>query len=118
VVIMTPLTRGGVYLARLDPAKHIEVGKIRPIVILTAQLIFDSTPEILFICPLSSQSYPEFRALHVELSPRDSLLKTSYALIEHCRSISIKQLSPARLAQLTTGEIQEMIARLQRLLGE
>lgn len=46
--IMTPLTRGGVYLARLDPAKHIEVGKIRPIVILTAQLILDSTPEILF----------------------------------------------------------------------
>jgi mRNA interferase MazF len=112
-----PLTRGGVYLARLDPAKHIEIGKIRPVIILTAQLILNTTPDILFVCPLSSQSYPEFRPLHVELSPRDSLLKNSYALIEHCRSISLKRLLPDRLAQLTPDEITLVLDRLQRLLG-
>jgi mRNA interferase MazF len=113
-----PLTRGGVYLARLDPAKHVEVGKIRPVIILTAQPILNTTPEILFICPLSSQSYPEFSALHLELAPRDSLLKTSYALIEHCRSISIQRLSPTRLAQLMPDEIAVMMSRLKRLLGD
>ena len=116
--VVTPLTRGGIYLARLDPAKHVEVGKIRPVVVLTAQLILNTSPEILFICPLSSQSYPEFRALHIELPPRDSLLKTSYALVEHCRSISLKRLSATRLAQLTSEEILLVITRLQRLLGE
>ncbi len=30
------LTRGGIYLARLDPAKINEVGKIRPIIILNS----------------------------------------------------------------------------------
>ncbi|MDP3558736.1 MAG: type II toxin-antitoxin system PemK/MazF family toxin [Legionellaceae bacterium] len=114
---MITLTRGGVYLARLDPAKHSEVGKIRPVTLLTAQLILDTTPEILFICPLSGQSYPEFRALHMKLTPRDRLLKTSYALVEHCRSISIKRLVPTRLAQLTPDEISTIITRLQRLLG-
>lgn len=115
--VMIPITRGGGYLARLDPAKHTEVGKIRPIIILTAQLILNTTPEILFVCPLSSQSYPEFRSLHVAISPRDSLLKTSYALVEHCRSISIKRLLPTRLAQVTSDELCVVIARLQHLLG-
>lgn len=117
VETIMPLTRGGIYLARLDPAKHIEIGKIRPVAILTAQLILNTAPDILFICPLSSQSYPEFRSLHVELSVRDSLLKPSYALVEHCRSISTKRLSPARLAQLMPDEITMIIDRLQRLLG-
>lgn len=112
-----PLTRGGVYLARLDPAKHTEIGKIRPVIILTAQLILHTAPDILFVCPLSSQSYPEFLPLHVALSPRDSLFKTSYALVEHCRSMSSKRLSSDRLAQLTPDEITLVLDRLQRLLG-
>lgn len=110
------LTRGGVYLARLDPAKHVEVGKIRPVVLLTAQEILDVAPHA-FICPLSSQSSPEFSSLHVELPARDNLQVTSYALIEHCRSISLKRLINPRLAQLSTDEINLILHRLQRLLG-
>ena len=37
------LTRGGVYLARLDPAKINEVGKIRPVIVLNSQIILDSS---------------------------------------------------------------------------
>ncbi len=110
------LTRGGVYLARLDPAKHIEVGKVRPVVLLTAQKILNVAPQV-FICPLRSQSKPEFSSLHVELVARDSLQVTSYALVEHCRSISIKRLAEPRLAQLTVNEINLILHRLQRLVG-
>ena len=111
------LTQGGVYLARLDPAKHQEIGKIRPVVALTGQFLLEISPEIIFICPLSSQSYPDFRVLHVELPPRDGLLKTSYALVEHCRSISLKRIVEPRLAQLTQEEIGLILSRLQRLVG-
>lgn len=111
------LTRGGVYLAKLDPAKKAEIGKMRPVVILTAQLILNSTPPLLFICPLSSQSYPAFKALHVELPPRDNLQKKSYALVEHCRSITIDRLVYPRLAQLTPSEINLILHRLQRIVG-
>jgi hypothetical protein len=38
---ITQLTRGGVYLARLDPAKGAEVGKLRPVVVLTDQSLLD-----------------------------------------------------------------------------
>lgn len=107
------LTQGGVYLARLDPSKHAEIGKIRPVVILMGQFVLDIHPVSVLICPLSSQSYPECAKLHVALSPRDSLQKDSYALVEHCRSISVKRLMEPRLAQLTTKELGLIFMRLR-----
>lgn len=108
-------TQGGVYLARLDPAKHVEVGKIRPVVILTGQFILDISPLSILVCPLSSQSYKGCGDLHVCLPPRDNLQKESYALIEHCRSISVKRLIDPRLARLTKTELTLIFSRLQRM---
>lgn len=100
------LSQGGVYLAHLNPAKADEVGKTRPVVILTSQFLLQHHLPIVFICPLSSQSYPEFESLHIELPPRDSLKVTSFALTEHCRAISTKRILQPRLAQLSSHEIK------------
>ena len=110
------LTQGGVYIAKLDPAKAAEVGKIRPVVVLNAQAILDVIPPTVFICPLSSQSQPEFSSLHVKLPPRDNLKATSYALVEHCRSITIRRIVYPRLAQLTAAELRVILHRLQKLI--
>lgn len=111
------LTRGGVYLAKLDPSKADEVGKIRPVVVLTSQAILSITPPTVFICPLSSKSQKEFSSLHVGLPPRDNLFSFSYALSEHCRSITIKRIIYPRLAQLTDGELSLILHHLQQLVG-
>lgn len=111
------LTQGGVYLAKLDPSKAAEVGKIRPVVILNSQAILDITPPTIFVCPLSSQSQPEFNSLHVRLPARDNLKVVSYALVEHCRSITIRRIIYPRLAQLTSAELLLVLHRLQRLVG-
>ncbi|MEA0971770.1 Type II toxin-antitoxin system PemK/MazF family toxin [Candidatus Megaera venefica] len=110
------LTRGGIYLARLDPAKGEEIGKIRPIIILNSQVILNQIPPIIFICPLSSQSQPEFKHLHVELEVRDNLKVTSYALVEHCRSITINRVIHPRLAQTTSTELNSILHKLRRLV--
>ena len=111
------LTRGGVYLARLDPARGAEVGKLRPVVVLTAQEILDVEPPFVFVCPLSSRSDPAYEALHVKLAPRADLRVESHALAEHCRTVSVRRLRPARLAQLDPSEIAAILRKLQRLLG-
>jgi len=110
-----PLTQGGVYLARLDPSKYVEVGKIRPVVILMGQFILDIQPLSVLVCPLSSQSYAGCSHLHVHLPPRDNLQKESFALVEHCRSISIKRLIDPRLAQLTMDELALIFTRLRHM---
>ncbi len=109
------LTQGGVYLARLDPSKHAEIGKIRPVVVLMGQFVLDVQPASVLVCPLSSQSYPGCAQLHVALPPRDSLQKDSYALVEHCRSISVKRLIEPRLAQLTMNELGLIFIRLRHM---
>jgi len=111
------LTQGGIYLARLDPVKGAEVGKIRPVTILHAQAILDIIPPTVFVCPLSSQSQPAFNALHVTLPGRDNLKVTSYALVEHCRSITINRIIYPRLAQVTSTELHLILHRLQKLVG-
>ncbi|HJD56336.1 MAG TPA: type II toxin-antitoxin system PemK/MazF family toxin [Rickettsia endosymbiont of Pyrocoelia pectoralis] len=110
------LTRGGIYLAKLDPAKINEIGKIRPVLILNSQIILDSIPPMIFICPLSSQSHLEFSSLHFKLPARNSLEVTSYELVEHCRSISITRIIHPRLAQTTSYELQSILHILQRLV--
>jgi len=110
------LTRGGIYLAKLNPAKKAEIGKVRPVAVLTTQTLLDVVPPVIFICPLSSQSHAEFASLHIELSPRDNLRVSSYALVEHCRAISIDRLVFPRIAQLTLLEMDLILHRLQIML--
>ena len=115
--VNSTFTRGGVYLGRLDPAKGAEVGKLRPVVVLTHQTLLDVMPAHVFVCPLSSRSDPAYESLHLTLEPRDSLRVTSYALAEHCRSISIQRIKSKRLAQLDATEIDSIVHKLQQLIG-
>ena len=114
---ITVLARGGIYLARLDPARGAEVGKLRPVVVLTSQSLLETHPHLVFICPLSSKSDPAFAPLHVLVHARDRLRVPSYALVEHCRAISARRIQSDRLAQLNPHEMDEVTRRLQRLLG-
>lgn len=115
---MEGLIRASVYLARLDPAKGAEVGKLRPVLVLTDQKILDIDPPVIFICPLSSQSITQFEALHIALVSRDGLRVPSYALVEHCRSISRKRILGERIAQLSSEEVELVIHKLLRLIGK
>jgi mRNA interferase MazF len=110
------LSRGGVYLAKLNPAKESEVGKVRPVVVLTSQLILNSNPPIIFICPLSSKSQPAFSSLHLALQARDELITTSYALVEHSRSVGTHSITSNKIADLTPSEIAGIIHRLGLLI--
>ncbi|MBK5939647.1 type II toxin-antitoxin system PemK/MazF family toxin [Halochromatium roseum] len=112
-----PLTRGAVHLARLDPAKGAEVGKCRPVVLLTAQYLLDVDPPVFFICPLSSRSDPAFAAIHLAIPARDQLQRESYALVEHCRAISRRRVLSDRIALLSGDEIDAILNRLERMLG-
>jgi mRNA interferase MazF len=111
------LIQGGIYLGKLDPSKSFEVGKIRPVIILNSQIILNSVPAVVFICPLSSQSHRKFANLHVELTPRDSLKVSSYALAEHCRAVAITRIMSPRIAQTTIQELSAIIRRLNQLIS-
>ncbi len=117
VVASPKLTRGGVYLARLDPIRQGEVGKLRPVVLLTDQSLLDVAPPHVFIAPLSSRPDAAYQALHVKLAARDNLHVENCALAERCRSISVRRLQSERLARLDDEEMASIVHKLQRLIG-
>ncbi len=114
---MERLSRVGIYLARLDPAKGAEDAKPRPLAVLSAKEVLQVDSPLLFICPLSSRSDSTFDALHVTLPPRDGVKVKSHALVEHCRAISRSRLLSQRIAQLTDEGLPISLHRLQRLVG-
>jgi len=109
--------QGGVYLARLGRPQPNKVNKVTPVVLLTAQKILDIKPHTVLVCPLSGFSQKEFKPLHVELPPRDNLKATGYAMVEHCRTISIKRLTQPRLAQLHVQELKFIVRRLKLMMS-
>ncbi len=111
------LTQGGIYLAKLNPAKVHEVGKVRPVIVLNAQKILDMSPPVIFICPLSSKSHSNFANIHLELEPRDNLEVRSFALIEHCRAVGTLRIVYPRIANISNDELSIIISRLNNLLG-
>ena len=112
------LIRGGVYIAKLNPVKYNEIGKLRPVVVLNSQNILNTNPTNVFICPLSSKSKEEFKYLHYYLQPRDRLEVGSYALVEHCKSISCERINKSNLCILSTFEINNLFDKLLVLLGK
>lgn len=113
---MSLFQQGGVYLARLDPVKGAEIGKLRPIAVLTNQRLLDAKPVLVFVCPLSTQSKSEFSALHVLVTAKERLLKDSYALVEHCRSLSASRIQSDQLATLSPTQLNTVIHRLKRMI--
>jgi mRNA interferase MazF len=111
------LIQGGIHLAKLDPAKSSEVGKLRPVILLTGQFMLDSAPPVVLICPLSTQNYSVVSFLHVPIPARELLKKPSFALVEHCRSIAIQRIISPRLAMCEYSELDAIKHRVQRLLG-
>jgi len=109
-------TQGGIYLSRLSDSKGAKISKARPCIVLTSRVILKKQPPLLFICPLSKNSLPAFKALHVELPARDNLHVTSYALVEHCRAISSQRMIQPRLAQLDDKELKTILHRLNLMI--
>ena len=110
--------RGGVYIAKLNPIKYNEIGKLRPVVILNSQNILNTNPTNVFVCPLSSQSKEEFKHLHFYLQPRDRLEVGSYALVEHCKSISYERIIKSNLCVLSISELDSILEKILILLGK
>lgn len=110
------LQQAGVYLAQLEPKKGLEIGKKRPVILMTSQILLDKSPPLVFVCPLSSQSR-SFKSLHIEIQARDSLLKKSYALVEHMRAISTKRIdNQRRLTLISNEEYRKISERLHYMI--
>ena len=67
------IRRGEVWVARLNPNQGAEVGKVRPVVVIQADLLTAAGLATLLVVPLTSQRRQGAEALRVPIRARDRL---------------------------------------------
>lgn len=102
------MKRYQIYYARLDPVEGSEIGKTRPCVIISRDLLNERLPTIV-VCPLTSRVRPSWRSrLEIQLLGRAA---------DICGE-QIRVISKTRLMRLIGTLSDDDAARLRELLRE
>ena len=105
------VTRGEVWLARLDPTEGREMRKTRPCVIVSPPEIHDYL-DIVMAAPMTTGGRPAAYRIPVTFNGKDGLV-----LLEQIRVLDKRRLA-RRLGILDRGTLSEALDTLRRMFAE
>ena len=100
--------KGEVYLAKLNPKKGNEVGKLRPVLIYQTDLLNDIEHPTTTILPLSTHLIDDAYPLRYRVQKREKLQKDSDVLCDQIRTIDNNRILEDKLTTLTLKEMLEI----------
>ena len=108
--------KGEIYLAKLNPRKGNEVGKIRPVLIYQTNLLSDCKHSTTIILPISTILIDDAYPLRYRISKKDNLEKDSDILCDQIRALDNQRIIPNLLTTLTYKEILEIDKQIKIVL--
>ena len=102
------MKRNEIYYARLDPVEGSEIGKTRPVVIVSLDALNSALPTLV-VCPLTTKLRPHWRT-HLRI--------TSAGKPADVCGDQIRVLSKTRLTKKLGALTKQEAAALRRLLSE
>ncbi len=108
--------KGEIYLAKLNPKKGNEVGKIRPVLIYQTNILNDCEHPTTIILPISTVLIDNAYPLRYRITQRDKLEKTSDVLCDQIRALDNQRILEGVLTQLTDKEIFEIDKQVRIVL--
>ncbi len=108
--------KGEIYLAKLNPKKGNEVGKIRPVLIYQTNILNDCEHPTTIILPISTVLIDNAYPLRYRITQRDKLEKTSDVLCDQIRALDNQRILEGVLTQLTDKEILEIDKQVKIVL--
>ena len=110
------MNRGTIVLVELDPSVGHEQRGVRPCIAVSDPAVnADQRFPLIAVVPVTGT--PGDGALYPELAPgKSGLLKTSYALIDHLRSIDKRRIRRV-FGQVTKSELAAVDQGLELFLG-
>jgi len=109
--------KGEIYLARLNPRKGNEVGKIRPVFIYQTDMLNDIGHPTTIVLPLSTHLIDEAYPLRYRVTNRDALEQDSDILCDQIRAIDNQRIIFEKLTQLSWQEVFEIDEQVRIVLG-
>lgn len=113
--IVARILRGGIYWADFDPVRGHEQGGARPVLILSHDL-FNERAERAIAMAITSQA-PRVVYPLVWLIPSGMLPRPSWVLISQLRTLATERLNNRQVAQLSDGQLDEILEALWQLVG-
>ena len=108
--------KGEIYLAKLNPKKGNEVGKIRPVLIYQTNILNECKHPTTIILPLSTILTEDAYPLRYRINSRDKLDKTSDVLCDQIRALDNQRILGTLLTKLTYKEILEIDKQIKIIL--
>jgi len=109
--------KGEIYLARLNPRKGNEVGKIRPVFIYQTDMLNEIGHPTTIILPLSTYLIDEAYPLRYRVISQDGLDRDSDILCDQIRAIDNQRIISERLAKLPWQDVFEIDEQVKIVLG-
>lgn len=111
------IRRGEVWVARPNPNQGAEVGKVRPVVVIQADLLTEAGVATVIVVPLTTQQCRGAERLRVQIHARDRLLQDCWAMAEQPRALDRGRLGEGPLTVLNTGEMAALDLALRGVMG-
>ena len=108
--------KGEIYLAKLNPKKGNEVGKIRPVLIYQTNFLNDIAHPTTTVLPLSTHLINEAFPLRYRINKRDKLEYNSDILCDQIRTIDNERILKDLLTRLNLKEMLEIDKQIKLIL--
>jgi len=109
--------KGEIYLAKLNPKKGNEVGKIRPVLIYQTDILNECGHPTTIILPVSTVLVDNAFPLRYRVTKRDKLEKTSDVLCDQIRALDNQRILEGLLTKLTYKEMLEIDKQVKIVLN-
>ena len=107
-------SRGDVWRVNLDPVRGHEQGRVRPALVMSADVLNHSRSGLLTVVPITTKAKAIRALLRVD-PPEGGLPHVSYIICDQIRTISIDRLG-RRLGAISQATLYEVERRLKFLL--
>jgi mRNA interferase MazF len=111
------LERGNIYLAKLNPARGAEPGKVRPVLVFQDNALNEVNHSTVIILPLTTNLIDDAFPLRFRLSKREQLDQDSDILCDQIRAIDIQRVMPNKIADISVDEVIQIEQMVQTIIG-
>ena len=108
--------RGEIWLAKLNPQRGTEPGKVRPVLVVQAQVLLDERHPSTLIVPLTNGLLDDAEPLRVRINQGEGLERESDAMIDQLRAIDNKRFVDGPLRRLGPGELGEVDQAIREVM--
>jgi mRNA interferase MazF len=110
------IRRGEIYWCDLEPKRGHEQGKVRPVIVVSADPYNQSRSPLAGVIPLTHTVIKH--PLHVELTATETGLKDdSTALVDHLKFLDRERLAEGPVGRLSGSALARIDRNLMRVLG-